>query len=419
MITTNYPNRDALYVSYTIYRDAMRRFIIRCLEKNCDTRPEQLINKALNRSEDNNIEINNAAPIDIGDFPTIIVAYWKNTVSFYEEFDSDSQVRNNIETIKRGRKLWAHPRLGDTDPEETQKLLFLISKVLGEINEPDEKRQVDRLFNQLFPYNSKSNLEKVQGELATLKKHQEAIDDRLAVVEEHCTTITDTLNQLRTALEKPFESTEYFTNERNQPTEIEGPAYEESTTNHPSLESSPLQNSTEVSNTLQVGEHLTGKVKNIIPEGIFVTLDNGKGEGFIYPSDLTLKSSSINHPSDVISQDDEVEVIVIDLNEDDSKKSPSLWLKSKHDEWTHRVKKEYQMDLTVQGTITHIHDTLGALVELEEGISGLIHQSTIPPNTFESLREEQNVKVRISRIDFENEKIALHLNHTLGQDPIR
>ena len=31
----------------------------------------------------------------------------------------------------------------------------------------------------------------------------------------------------------------------------------------------------------------------------------------------------------------------------------------------------------------------------------------------------QNIKVIISRIDTENEKIGLHLNHTVGQDPIR
>ncbi|RKU32584.1 hypothetical protein C6499_02935 [Candidatus Poribacteria bacterium] len=191
MIATNYPNRDALYVSYTIYRDAMRGFIIQCLEKNCDTSPEQLINKVLNRSE-----INNAASIDIGDFPDLIVAYWKEAVSFSEEFDSDSKVRTDTETIKKGRKLWAHPGLTDTDPGETQTLLSLISKVLGEINEPNEKRKVEVIRNQLFPYDSESNVEKVQGELTTLKKQQEATDKRLVTIEEHCANITDTLNQL-------------------------------------------------------------------------------------------------------------------------------------------------------------------------------------------------------------------------------
>ena len=37
MIATNYPNRDVLYAVYTIYRDAMRQFIVGCLKKNCDT----------------------------------------------------------------------------------------------------------------------------------------------------------------------------------------------------------------------------------------------------------------------------------------------------------------------------------------------------------------------------------------------
>ena len=410
MIATNYPNRDALYVSYTIYRDAMRRFIIRCLEKNCDTPPEQLINKALNHSEHNNIEINNAASIDIGDFPDLIVAYWKNTVSFSEEFDPDSNIRTDTEIIRKDRKLWAHPGPEDADPRKTQTLLSLISKILGEINEPDEKRKVDCLLNQLFPYDSEehlevmSNLEKVSGELTTLKKHQEATDEKIAVVEEHCANIADTLNQLRTALVKPLESKEHFTNESNQLTKVEVLAHEKSVTSHPSMESSPLQNKAEISNILEVGQHLTGSVKRIIANGVFIT--SHEGEGFIPLSELTLES--MNHPSDLVSQGDEVEVSVIDLNEDNSEKLPSLRLKFKHDEWIRRIdEKGYQEDLEFSVTITSIHDTLGAFVELEPGISGLIHLSTMSSDFFESLDKGKEIKALISRIDLENEKIDL------------
>lgn len=403
MIATNYPNRDALYAAYTIYRDAMRRFIIRCLEKNGNTPPEQLINKALNHSEHNNIEINNAASIDIGNFPDIIVAYWKNEVSFSEEFDSDSKVRTDTETIKRGRKLWAHPRLEDTDPEETQKLLSLISKVLGEINAPNEKRKVEAIRNRLFPYDSESNLEKVWGELATLKKHQEAIDDRLTVVEEHCTNITNMLNQLRTALVKPLESKKHFTNEPNQLTEVEAPD-EKSTTSHPSLEVSHSQNSTEVSDTLEVGQHLTGRVKKIILEGVFVTLALDKGEGFIPISELTLEP--ISHPSDVVQVDQEVEVIIVNLNEGNSeKKLPSLRLESKHNEWGNRVKEKYPEDSRHRGTVTNVNSEHGTFVEFEKGISGLIHHSNM--HGFPELQKGQEIDVIISRINYEEERISL------------
>ena len=48
MITTKYLNRDVLYAAHTIYRDAMRVFIIGSLKKNCNTPIEQLISEALN-----------------------------------------------------------------------------------------------------------------------------------------------------------------------------------------------------------------------------------------------------------------------------------------------------------------------------------------------------------------------------------
>ena len=413
MIATNYTNRDALYAAYTIYRDTMRRFIINCLKKNGDI-PENLISKALthepNKSTILHNEIEATEAIDIRDFPYLIITYWKNAVFFSEEFNPDSTIRTDTEIIRKDRKLWAHPGLEDADPRKTQTLLSLISKVLSEIKEPDEKRKVDCIRNQLFPYDSEerlavmSNLEKMSGELTTLKKHQEATDERLAVVEEHCTNIADTLNQLRTALEKPPESREHFTNEPNQLTEVEEPVYEESTTSHPSLESSPLQNSAEVFNTLEVGQHLKGSVESMIAEGVYVMLD--KDKGFIPRSELTLKP--INHPSDVVEPGQKVEVIVTNLNQQDSGKLPSLRLKSKHDEWIRRIdKKGYHEDSKIQVTITNIHDTLGAFAELEERISGLIHQSTMSSDFSQSLYEGQNIEVTISRIDRDGEKIGL------------
>ena len=411
MITTKYPNRDALYAGYTIYRDAMRRFIIRCLKKHPDAKPEELISKVLTltRKPDKPIILNNeieaTEAIDIGDFPDMVTGYWKDVVSFSEEFDADSTVRTDIETIRKGRKRWAHPKLEDADPGKTQTLLSLISKVLGEINEPNEKRKIEAIRNQLFPYDSESNLEKVRGELTTLKKQQEATDKRLVTIEEYCTNIAYTLNQL-TAL-KPINPTEYSINEQNQLVEAEeDPTYEEATISTPSLELSSLQKNAEVTCTLKVGQTLTVKVERITTTGVFVAL--GEVKGFIPPSELTLKRP--NHPSDVISQGDKVEVIVIDLNEDNSEKLPSLKLKSKHDEWKNRIDEQrYQKDSEVKGTITSLHDAHGAFVELEEGISGLIYQSTIPSDIFDQLQRGQKIPAIISHVDRENEKISLRL----------
>ena len=245
MIATKYPNRDALYAAHTTYRDAMRRFISRVLKKDHDTSLEELIRRVAPSDLDNALKLYNEieAAIDIQNFPDFIITYWNDPVFFSKEFNADSMVRTDTETIKKGRKLWAHPGLEDTAPENTRTLLSLISKVLGEIHELDEKRKVEVIHNQLFPYDSEERLavmsKCLERELTTLKKHMEATDERLAVVEGHYTHITNTLNQLRTVLEKPPESREHSRNEPNQLTETEaeaeGPAYEESTTNQPTI----------------------------------------------------------------------------------------------------------------------------------------------------------------------------------------
>ena len=228
-----------------------------------DTSLEESIRRVAPSDLDNTLKLYNEikAAIDIQNFPDFIITYWNDPVFFCKEFNADSMVRTDTETIKKGRKLWAHPGLEDTNPEETHTLLSLISKILGEIEEPDGKRKVESIRNQLFPYDSEERLavmsKDLERELATLKKHLEATDERLAVVEGHYTDITNTLNQLRTVLEKPPESRKYSRNEANQltETEAEGPAYEESTTNHPSLESLSMQKSAEVSSTLEVQSH--------------------------------------------------------------------------------------------------------------------------------------------------------------------
>ena len=214
-----------------------------------------------------------------------------------------------------------------------------------------------------------------------------------------------TLNQL-TAL-KPINSTEHSINEQNQFVEAEeDPTYEEATISTPSLELSSLQKNAEVSSTLKVGQTLTAKVERINTTAVFVAL--GEVKGFIPPSELTLKRA--NHPSDVVSVDEEVEVIVTDLKAENDGKLPVLRLRSKHNEWIHRVgEKEYRKDSEVEVTITRIHPDHGAFVELEEGISGLIYQSTIPPDIFDQLQEGQKIPAIISHVDLENEKISLRL----------
>ena len=68
--------------------------------------------------------------------------------------------------------------------------------------------------------------------------------------------------------------------------------------------------------------------------------------------------------------------------------------------------------MTVKGKVTRLMD-FGAFVELEPGIEGLIHISELSPNRVrrvaDIVKPEQEVEVRILKIEPEAKKIALSL----------
>ena len=77
-----------------------------------------------------------------------------------------------------------------------------------------------------------------------------------------------------------------------------------------------------------------------------------------------------------------------------------------------RVEEKYSRGMTVKGKVTRLMD-FGAFVELEPGIEGLIHISELSPNRVrrvaDIVKPEQEVEVRILKIEPEAKRIALSL----------
>ena len=125
---------------------------------------------------------------------------------------------------------------------------------------------------------------------------------------------------------------------------------------------------TQLLNTLEVGQCITGTVKNITTFGAF--FDLGGVDGLLHKSEMAWKH--IHHPSEIVSVGEEVEVKVIEFDRENEKISLSLKHKT-NDPWED-VEEKYPVDSTVQGTVINIVH-YGAFLELEEGIEGLIHVS--------------------------------------------
>lgn len=120
--------------------------------------------------------------------------------------------------------------------------------------------------------------------------------------------------------------------------------------------------------TLEDGQIVKGKVKNITEYGVFIDL--GGLDGLLHITDMSWKR--IKHPKEMVSFGDELELKV--LNFDRAEEKISLGLKQlTRDPWED-IESKYPVGQRMVGKVTNLAD-YGAFVELEEGVEGLVHIS--------------------------------------------
>jgi len=150
-----------------------------------------------------------------------------------------------------------------------------------------------------------------------------------------------------------------------------------------------------------------GTVKNITQFGAFVDL--GGVDGLLHKADMSW--TRINHPSEVVSVGDKIEVMILKVNPEEEQ--VSLGIKQKTtDPWS-TVDEKYPIDSIVTGKVTNVVD-YGAFVELEEGVEGLIHITEMswarrPVHPSKILKEGDTVEARVLDVDKEKKKISLGL----------
>ena len=157
---------------------------------------------------------------------------------------------------------------------------------------------------------------------------------------------------------------------------------------------------------LEEGEKVTGRVTKLVDFGAFVDL--GGIEGLLHISEMSW--GRIGHPSDVLEEGEEIEVMVLEVDRDNER--ISLGLKQLlPDPWEEFAEKHYEGEI-VTGKITKIVD-FGAFMEIENGIEGLIHISQLShrhvktPDEVVEVEEER--KAKIINIDPDDRRVGLSL----------
>jgi small subunit ribosomal protein S1 len=157
---------------------------------------------------------------------------------------------------------------------------------------------------------------------------------------------------------------------------------------------------------LAEGQVRSGVVRNLKPFGAFIDL--GGVDGLIPIGEMAW--GRIKDPSEVLSLGQEVEVQVLRIDRDLNK--VTLGLKQlKASPWDD-LEDRIAPGRTVKGKVTRIME-FGAFVELEPGIEGLIHISELANKRVfrvkDFVQEGQEVEVRVLKIDYDTQRIALSL----------
>ncbi len=153
------------------------------------------------------------------------------------------------------------------------------------------------------------------------------------------------------------------------------------------------------------GDLVKGVVKNITDFGAFIDLDGM--DGLLHITDMSW--GRISHPSEMLKQGEEIEVMIIEINRD--KERVSLGLKqTKSNPWEN-IENKYPIGTHVKGKVVNLVP-YGAFIEIEEGVEGLVHVTEMSwtkriTKPSELLRVGDDVEAVVLGIQKDEEKISL------------
>ncbi len=156
---------------------------------------------------------------------------------------------------------------------------------------------------------------------------------------------------------------------------------------------------------LQIGEVRKGIVKNIADFGAFIDL--GGIDGLLHITDMSW--GRINHPSEVLKIDQEIEVKVLSIDKD--KEKIALGLKQKDASPWENIETKYPVGSVHDGEVVNIM-SYGAFCKLEAGVEGLVHISEMSwtkriNHPSEVVAVGQQVKVKVLEINKDKQEISL------------
>ncbi|MCR5507007.1 MAG: 30S ribosomal protein S1, partial [bacterium] len=169
------------------------------------------------------------------------------------------------------------------------------------------------------------------------------------------------------------------------------------------LENDPWENIEK----FEVGKIYKGKVTNLTDYGAFIDLDDGI-EGLVHVSEISWTKKNV-HPSKVISVNQDVDVMVLEI--DREKRRISLGLKQCTPNPWKDFADTHKVGDVIKGEIKNITE-FGIFVSLGNDLDGMVHLSDIdwdknPEEAVKEYSKGMTIDTKILEIDAEKERISL------------
>ena len=159
--------------------------------------------------------------------------------------------------------------------------------------------------------------------------------------------------------------------------------------------------------SIQPGQVRKGVVKNITDFGAFIDLDGM--DGLLHITDMSW--GRIAHPSEMVKQGEEIQVMIIEVNRD--KERVSLGLKQTTKNPWDDIEHKYPVGAKVHGKVVNLVP-YGAFIEIEPGVEGLVHITEMSwtkriTKPSELLKVGQELDAVVLGIQKDDQKISLGL----------
>ena len=165
----------------------------------------------------------------------------------------------------------------------------------------------------------------------------------------------------------------------------------------------------ELLDKIQVGDVITGTVKNVTAFGAFV--DIGGADGLLHISEMSW--GRVDNPKKHFKSGDEVRVFIKDIKDD----KIALSMKFEDENPWKDAETRFAVGNVVKGTVARMTE-FGAFVSLAPGVDALLHVSQISREHIEQPKDVlsvgQEVEAKIVDFNEENHKISLSIKALLA-----